>query len=51
MCNCQNCRTEGYFEYVNGFIPNDCIYKTNKRPTPDEEGTVFLTDEPDHIED
>lgn len=50
MCNCQNCRTEGYFEYVNGFIPADCTAYT-KRPTPDEEGTVFLTDEPDHVED
>lgn len=23
-CNCQNCRSEGYFEHVNGFIPKDC---------------------------
>lgn len=47
MCKCENCKTEGFFEYVNGYLPADCIYNV---PRP-EEGTVFLTDDPDHIED
>ncbi len=26
MCHCQNCTSEGRFEYENGFIPADCKY-------------------------
>lgn len=50
MCNCQNCKTEGYFEHVNGYVPADCIHNV-PRPSADEEVHVFLTDEPDHLED
>lgn len=44
MCTCENCKTEGYFEFKNGFIPDNCIYKNFKPST-----TAY--EDFDHIED